>query len=260
MSSDAPTPDDAPPDQVALLDADLGLLPGEVGVLVGAPGVGKTSLLHGLAARHLASGAPVAIASHGTPRATVAAHLAALMAQVPTDAVRAGRVGRQDLTNLAYAARQLGRDVLAVDDRERPRASDLAGALRAWREAHRATNLLVIVESLPMLEPERARPERGDELVESMEVIHAMARHAGARVLVSAATHPAADGPGAALAAVRGPLAAVVDGAVLVATLDAAPDGASHRLAIVKHRRAPLATCSLRFDPALVRFTVVTRA
>lgn len=225
-----------------LLDATGGLEPGELGVVLGAPEVGKTTLLLQLAAQHLASGAPVFVGSGGSPADEVRLQLLARLAHVPPAALRAGEVSRQEMTNLLYGARWLRDGELGLDDRLFPSARELVAEVDAWRVARVARDLMIVVDDVDHLRHERAGDPPAVALADAARVLRDLARRAGARVLVTAT------GAGEALA--TGPLAALADLAALVAVLSTEARAGAHRLALLAHARVAPVTHALRLDPA----------
>lgn len=236
------SPADWNPPRPPLLDATAGLAPGELGVVLGAPEVGKSTLLLQLAAGRLSSGASVFVASGGTSRDEVGLHLLARLANVPLAALRAGEVSRQEMTNLLYGARWLRDGELGVDDRLYPSARELAGGVDAWRAARASRDLMIVVDDVDHLRRERADDPPAAGLADAALVLRDLARRAGARVLVTAT------GAGEALA--TGPLAALAELAALVAVLSTDAHAGMHRLALLAHPRVAPVTHALRLDPA----------
>src|SRR5688572_1415923 len=92
---------------IRLVDAAAGLQWGEVLVVAGRPGVGKTSLALASGTQAATAGTPVLFIALGQRADDLAERLLAQVARVPVDSLRKGQLMREDMTSLTEGAKML---------------------------------------------------------------------------------------------------------------------------------------------------------
>jgi KaiC/GvpD/RAD55 family RecA-like ATPase len=223
------------PTGIPAIDRVGGVAPGELLVLAGAPGSGKTALACSAALVAATSGVPGIYVNLADTSSNLMERMMTISTGVRSHQLRAGELERSDMSELTYAAAALKKLPLATFDGRG--AGTTIGALRqivrSWRAEIPATCPFVIVDYLSML--------HGDQLARGLLEL--------ARSLSVAVIAVAQLGDVGIERAVR-----EVATSILVLTRPGR-DGTRHRLSLVKHRRAALGSEWLLFDPETGSFT-----
>jgi replicative DNA helicase len=138
------------PTGIACLDAVGGLLEAELAVITGHPGVGKTAFALAIARHALHADREVLYVSLAETSLQIIERM--LLAEACVDAVafRTGRLQRQDMTHLTYAAATLSKWSLQIEDAVDLDAARVREVVRDWR-ATTTRRALVIIDDLQLL-------------------------------------------------------------------------------------------------------------
>jgi len=143
------------PTGISSLDHAGGLQAGEIAVLAGHPGVGKTSMAVSIASHAAAvqDGTVLWISLAETAEQT-AERLVLHQSHVQPLALRTGKLQRQDMTNLTHAAATVSRWSFHIEDAADLTAAGIRERAREWRAASTATRALIVVDYLQLLADE----------------------------------------------------------------------------------------------------------
>ena len=100
----------------ALDDLLGGLVPSDMLIIAGRPGMGKSALAVNIATNAAAAGEPVAIFSLEMSSEQIAGRILADRAQITTDRIRRGKIGTDEFMRLAEASRELSALPVFIDD------------------------------------------------------------------------------------------------------------------------------------------------
>jgi len=134
-----------------MLDRTGGLHAGEVMVLAGYPGVGKTSLAISIARHATMHGAAVLWLSLAETVVQTAERFVLQESGVRPLPLRTGMLQRQDMTALTYAAATVSKCTLQIEDRVDLTAAAIRECARSWRESETADRALIVVDYLQLL-------------------------------------------------------------------------------------------------------------
>lgn len=172
-----------------------GLHPSDLIILAGRPGMGKTSLATNIAfncaEKHLAwqrdggefnDGAPVAFFSLEMSADQLATRILAEQAEISSEALRSGRMKREDFQKLSFASQRLSELPLYIDDTP---ALTIAGLrTRARRMKRRHDIGLIIVDYLQLLQGSgRGNDNRVNEISEISRGLKTLAKELSVPVI-----------------------------------------------------------------------------
>jgi replicative DNA helicase len=135
----------------AMLDSTGGLHAGEIMVLAGQPGVGKTSLAISIARHALRHDATVLWLSLAETLVQTAERFLLQETAVRPLALRMGQLQRADMTALTYAAADVSKWPLQIEDTVELSAAAIRECARTWRENETEARALIVVDSLQLL-------------------------------------------------------------------------------------------------------------
>lgn len=121
---------------------------GNLGILAARPSMGKTAFCLDIALRVASMGNPVAIFSLETPRDMLNLRMVCRHGRIDLASLTSGRAGADTWKRVAPAIDAVGKFPIYVDDRPRPKATDLRWRIRA--AARRFGVKLVIVDYLQL--------------------------------------------------------------------------------------------------------------
>jgi len=139
------------PTGVPSLDAAGGLQAGELAVLAGHPGVGKTSMAVSIATHTATADGDVLWISLAETATQTAERMLNHQACVQPLALRRGEVQRQDMTNLTYAAATISKWSLHIEDAIDLTAAGIRERAREWRAIATSRRALIVVDYLQLL-------------------------------------------------------------------------------------------------------------
>lgn len=152
-----------------------GFPPGNLTILAARPSMGKTAFAVDVALRVAAAGNPVAIFSLETPREMLQLRFLCRHGRIDLASLTSGRASDETWKRVLPAMATVSELPLYVDDRPRPRATDLRWGIRA--AARRFNVKLVIVDYLQLA---TARGEtRNDEVATVSGELQAASREIG---------------------------------------------------------------------------------
>jgi replicative DNA helicase len=159
----------------------LGFHPGELIVLAGAPGGGKTAL--GMAiARNVAKSAPVAVFSLEMPTKQLVQRILSDMASVPMQDIRRGTLNPLQRSRLADASGKLQNSQLLFNDLSSLSADEIAGKIRILVRENGAQ--LAVIDYLQLISGRGDNREQ--EVARISKVLKATARDLSIPILVLA--------------------------------------------------------------------------
>jgi len=176
-------------------DKTAGLHNSDLVILAGRPGMGKTSLATNIAfncaseyLKHQTDGgphnygAPVAFFSLEMSADQLATRILAEQSEISSEALRMGKIGRDEFTKLSRAAQRLAELPLYIDDT--PALSITALRTRARRLKRRHDIGLVIVDYLQLLQgSNKAGDNRVNEISEISRGLKTLAKELGVPVI-----------------------------------------------------------------------------
>lgn len=165
-----------------------GFRAGEMIILAGAPGSGKTAVALNIARNAASAGHRVAIFSAEATKAQLVERLFNIEARVSSSATRSGRLSASDGGRVADASSFLARLPLHIDDTPRPRSGDLIAKARHLKSRN-PDLALVVVDYLQLVTPGRTRgrdPNRSEEITDIAYDLQALAKELSLPVLVLA--------------------------------------------------------------------------
>lgn len=237
-------------------DLTGGMKPGEMIILAGRPGMGKSSLANQIAVNTSLSGRIVLLFSLEVSGVQVASKIIALLAGIPLQDIRQGRVSPLEL--LEHMAR-LENVPLVIDDRGGLTTAAVRGA--SLRQNERRGLDLVIVDYLQLLHGDGKYPKRYEEITAISGAIKQIAREL--EVPVIALSQLSRDVENRAdkrpvLADLRDSGALEQDADVVILLYrekyyDAGSDDTAE-IIIAKQRHGPTGTVKVVFDPAVAVF------
>ncbi|MEP6860054.1 MAG: DnaB-like helicase C-terminal domain-containing protein [Deltaproteobacteria bacterium] len=136
---------------IAMLDRTGGLHAGEIMVLAGHPGVGKTSLAISVARHAAMHDAAVLSVSLAETTVQTAERFVLQESGVRPLPLRTGTLQRQDMTALTYAAAAVSKWRLQIEDTAALTAATIRECARRWRESEPADHALIVVDYLQLL-------------------------------------------------------------------------------------------------------------
>lgn len=136
---------------IPMLDSTGGLHAGEVLVLAGDPGVGKTALAISAASHAATHGAAVLWVSLAETLEQMAERFVLHQSAVPPLSLRTGRLERQHMTALTYAAATVSKWSLQVEDTVDLTAAAIRESSRTWRESETTERALIVVDCLQLV-------------------------------------------------------------------------------------------------------------
>jgi len=136
---------------IPMLDDAGGLHVGEVMVLAGHPGVGKTSLAISIARHALMHEAGVLWLSLADTVTQTAERFLLQQSGVGRLSLRTGSLQRQDMTSLTYAAATVSKWPLQIEDTIDLTATAIRETTRSWRASETSERALIVVDYLQLV-------------------------------------------------------------------------------------------------------------
>lgn len=264
-----------------------GLHPGDLYIVAGRPGMGKTSYVLNIAANVAspragmdAEGQPIEQPGHGVaffslemPREQLAARVLAIEARVDVSRLRSGNMRPDDWNRLTDAAARLGRLPLWLDDTPGLTLLDLRAKVRRLQaeisrgESATGTDKLglVIIDYLQLMQGRAGVQSREQEISELSRGLKGLAKEMGVPVMAlsqlnrSVETRAAKDK--------RPQLSDLRESGAIEQDADAiffiyrdeyyfkdSPDQGIAEIIIAKQRNGPTGTCKVRFQSEFTRF------
>lgn len=141
------------------LDQNVPLLPGDLMIVAGRPGMGKTSWAISTAVHVLTAGHSVFFASLEMPKEQIVSRIVGLRARVGSKGLRNGELASSDMTKISHAIPKLKEYRLFIDDR--PALSSALIRAEATNVKRKHGLDLVIVDHIHLMKETGFRP--GDE-------------------------------------------------------------------------------------------------
>src|SRR5579862_4112528 len=167
-----------------------GLQPTELIVLAARPAMGKTSFAMSLAQNAATSGGwPCLVFSLEMSSTQLAERMLCSEARVDSSALRRGRLQRQDMTNLTYAANTLSKAPILIDDTPALSLRELRARARRFRsnkdlfKGKKAGLVLVDYLQLMRGSPQGKNPSREQEISEISRGLKSLAKEIECPVL-----------------------------------------------------------------------------
>lgn len=235
-----------------------GLRPGELAIIGGRPGVGKTAFVLALAGR---ATVPTLVFSLEMGGSALFERWLAAEASVPLSAVRAPDVRSASYERAVAAAGRVAERPVWVDDTASLSIAALGSRARAL---HATAGLrLVIVDYLQLVRGERGE-SRAWEVASVTQGLKALARELGLPVVAACQLNRQAEGRGGEsprLSDLRESGAIEQDADVVILLhRPAEPAGAPTAAQVAKNRNGETGRTSLEFDPVRVSFHAAMRA
>lgn len=167
-------------------EATGGMFPGEVIVLAGRPGMGKTALALGLArAVGLSTRKPPLYVSLEMARADLVRRQIAERSGIPTNRLRAGRIYPNEWVSLTSAASDVARVPMQIDD---DRRSNVMRVLSLGRRQIASSGLsMIVIDYVQLMRPTTTyRDAREREVAEVSRDLRAIAKDLGVPILALA--------------------------------------------------------------------------
>lgn len=142
------------PTGIPSLDASGGLRGGELAVLAGHPGVGKTSLAISMASHTARQEGAVLWFSLAETTTQTAERMLLQQAAIRPTPLRNGQLRRQDMTNLTYAAATVSTWAFHIEDAIDLTAARIRERAVEWRATETAPKALIVVDYLQLLAAE----------------------------------------------------------------------------------------------------------
>lgn len=146
-----------------------GLTPGEVTILAGRAGTGKTALALNIAWFAAAQGYPVGIVSIEMIKFALTNRLFAANAMVDAQKFRTGRFTATDWDSMYAFADKLNKAPLRICDKPFLRPSELRAICRAWKKDFGLS--LLVIDYLQLLQPETRSNNREREVADISRMI-----------------------------------------------------------------------------------------
>jgi replicative DNA helicase len=159
-----------------------GLKPGQLIVVGGRPGGGKTALGLTIATNVASAGVPVFFASMEMPALEIADRMLAQGSGVGMHVMRGGRVTDEEAGRINRAAARVGNLPVYVDDTPDQSAARLAAVIR--REKRRRNIGLAVVDYLQLMRPENPRENRTQQVGQCARDVKRLARRCGIPVIL----------------------------------------------------------------------------
>ena len=167
-----------------------GLQPTELIILAARPAMGKTALALSIAQNcAIGGGWPVLVFSLEMSSTQLAERMLCSEARVDSSALRRGRLQRQDMTNLTYAANTLSKAPILIDDTPALSLRELRARARRFRsnkELFKGKKAgLVLVDYLQLMRgsPQGKNPSREQEISEISRGLKSLAKELDCPVL-----------------------------------------------------------------------------
>ncbi|MEO8552942.1 MAG: DnaB-like helicase C-terminal domain-containing protein [Kofleriaceae bacterium] len=142
------------PTGIPVLDASGGLRAGELAVLAGHPGVGKTALAISMATHTAAQSGAVLWFSLAETTVQTTERMLLHQAAMRPGPLRIGALQRQDMTDLTYAAATVSKWALHIEDAIDLDAAQIRERAREWRSLATSQKTLIIVDYLQLIAEE----------------------------------------------------------------------------------------------------------
>src|SRR4051812_34377344 len=142
------------PTGIASLDAAGGLRAGELAVLAGHPGAGKTSLAISMATHTAMQDGSVLWFSLAETTLQTTERLLRRQAGMWPQPLRTGQLQRQDMTNLTYAAATVSKWAFQLEDAIDLTAAQIRERAREWRGHETSPRALIVIDYLQLLADE----------------------------------------------------------------------------------------------------------
>lgn len=173
------------PTGVPSLDNAGGLFPGEVLVVAGQPGSGKTALALSIAIAAAGQNTSVLYFALADTTIEIGERMLVNQSKVNNVQLRRGQLDRNAMTSMVYAAAGVSKLPFAIDDSTDQTATTLRSTVTGWRESidpdHRA---LIVVDYVQLLAPEQSTGNRDYELAAAVRTIVNTAKAAQAVVVL----------------------------------------------------------------------------
>jgi len=170
------------------LDAILagGFRPGEVIVLAGRPGMGKTTFGIGVSVNvGVHGGGSVLFVSLEMSRAEVEAKIACTLTGVNGHRLREGSVSTEDRQSIIKAMGEFTASDFFICDRPAMRMGDIASlARRVTRRSPDGRLSLIVIDYLQLIEPDDNRPSRVEQVSQMTRRVKTLAREQDCPVLL----------------------------------------------------------------------------
>jgi replicative DNA helicase len=244
-----------------------GWQPGDLVVVAGRPGMGKTTALLGFAAVAADSGIPVAIFSLEMSKTELVDRLICARAGIPSDRLQGGQLSEAELDRIHQAVGPLSTARLFIDDRAA--LDELALAAEARRLKLKEKIGLIVVDYIQLVHGRRRSgdPDRIQEVSSVTRSLRQLARELEVPVLavsqLSRAPEQRTDHrPMLSDLRETGELEQSADLVLFVYRPDYyKPEDApgTAEMIVAKHRNGPTGTIQTRFRKEFMRFENITR-
>lgn len=173
-------------------DALIGpMLPGELIILGGETGMGKSALATEIAALVAAQGIPVCLISMEMTLDALIARLLAHYADVSSEQLSSARVTKDELNTVFSAADRAGRLPLYICDEPAQTVSLMQARLASMQREHRIQ--IAIIDHLQHTKPEMTRQSEHEQVAQCVNDAQAMAKRLGIPVILISHLHRAND-------------------------------------------------------------------
>lgn len=245
-----------------------GMHPGDLYIVAGRPGMGKTSYALNIATNAARNGDGAAFFSLEMPREQLAAKMLAVEGRVDVSRLRSGNMRPDDWNRLTESAGQISRLPLKIDDTPAITLLDLRAKVRRIQTEMRqkgVTLRLVVIDYLQLMGSPPGKRSREEEVATISKGLKQLAKEARVAIMGlsqlnrSVETRSAKDK--------RPQLADLRESGAIEQDADAiffvyrdeyyfkdSPDQGIAEIIVAKQRNGPTGTCKLRFQSEFTRF------
>jgi len=227
-----------------------GLLPGELQIIAGRPGSGKTALAMQVAKKQSDAFRPVLYVSAEMTKSELVARVLCGMTGIESRVIRQGQASGQMLAQLKEANADLDETPLLIYDKPAPTVQKIR-ALAKIQKANGGLDLLV-VDYIGLMTPRDRRVSRHEQVGEITGMLKQIAKELSVPVIALSQLNREADGALPKLSHLR-ESGSIEQDADIVLFIHRSGD--QSKLIVGKHRHGDTGSFPITFDAARTRFT-----